>query len=431
MDFGELLLAPARTDEERRRFSALSRLLEVTRSLAAAIDLTTVLQIIAQEVRQALDCDRASLYQYDPIHDELFTRAVTSLEINEIRHGLDEGITGYAARHRMVVNVPEPALDSRWNSSIDERTGYTTLSILAAPLLAPDGTLLGVLELINKQDGVFDAFDERLIQAFAQHASVAIDRARLVDEVRLQHSVEASLNVAKDVQRSFMPRELPAIPGYEVATWWYPHQAVGGDYCDVIPLRNGGTALVIADVSGHGLGPSLLMASVRAALRALILEHSSPSHLLNLLARSLACDLHSGRFITMVLAVLDPLRHSLEFANAGHAPADHFDARHGKFIPLEATGVPLGVDDEPDYPLGPKVRMEVGDILVLCTDGIVEATNACDQQFGRNRLEQIVAEGAQSSMVDLARRIGARVEDHYALASPPDDLTVLVVRRNA
>lgn len=431
MDLCELLLSQ-QADEHvfRQRISALYRLLEVTRVMAAEVDSTTILEVIATEACEALVCDRATVYQYDPKRDELFTLVATELEIGEIRRGLDEGISGYVARCREMVNVPDPAKDPRWNPTVDRATGFQTRSILAAPLVSPrDGALLGVIQCLNNRGGPFDAYDELLLEAFSQHAAVAIDRARLVGELKERQAIDLSLNVARNVQRGFMPGRLPDIAGYEAATWWYPNQAVGADYCDVAPLPDGRVGLVIADVSGHGLGPSLLMASARAALRALMLDHTSAERLLALLGQSLAPDLQNGLFITMVIAALDPRTHTVEYANAGHAPADHFSARTATFTSLEATGLPLGVVDQPEYPPMPPIRLEPGDLLVLCTDGIVEATDAAGQPFGHARLRALVRASAREPVADLVRRLGAEVEAYYDGPSPADDLTVLVVRR--
>ena len=338
----------------RQRVAALNRLLEVTRRLAAEIDLQSILHTIATEACQALACERATLYQYDAATQELVAVLAMDLEIPQLRQKLDHGISGYAARHRTLVNVADPASDPRWNSRIDQATGYQTRSILAAPLVSPhDDALLGVLELLNNVGGPFDTFDEELIIAFAAHASVALDRARLVEQARARLDVEAALRVARDIQRGFMPGRLANIPGYDLATWWFPHQAVGGDYCDVLPLRCGGTGLVIADVSGHGIGPSLIMASTRAALRALILEHSAPDVLLNLLVEALAGDFDKGHFITMVIAVLDGQTHTLRYANAGHAPALHYMKSEDRFLTLAATGLPVGIEHLPCYPAAP------------------------------------------------------------------------------
>lgn len=419
------------SSELTRRLEGLGRLVEVTHALAAEIDLTKLLEAIIHQACRALDCDRASVFQYDAATKELFTVLATELEVAEIRTTLNRGISGDVARTRRLANVPDPAADPRWNPDVDRATGYRTTSILAAPLLAPhNGALLGVLTLLNKRNGVFDSLDEELLTSFSQHAGIAIHRAHLVEELRRQGRTQASLEVARQVQRGFMPDKLPAIPGYEVDTWWFPNEAVGGDYCDVVPLRDGRMGLVIADVSGHGLGPSLLMASVRAALRALILEHTSTEVLLNMLSQALISDLQDGHFITMVMAALDSQSHRVEFANAGHAPALHYCAASDTFVELEATGLPLGVLDRPEYPFGPAFDMDIGDMVILCTDGIVEAMNEESEQFGQKRLEQIVRRMAKRPMTELTLEIGQAVSAHYIGESPPDDLTVLAVRRN-
>ncbi len=416
--------------ELQEQLDGLTRLLDVARVLAAEINLTKVLETITHEACKALDCDRASLFQYDAKRDELFTLVTTELEIAEIRHSLDHGITGHVARTRELANVSDPYQDPRWNRSVDRATGYKTRNILATALASPhDNRLLGVLQLLNKNDGAFSRFDEKLVQAFSQHAAVALDRARLVDELHSRQAIETSLNVARDIQRGFMPSRLPEIPGYDVASWWFPNQAVGGDYCDVIALRDGRIGLVVADVSGHGLGPSLLMASVRAALRALILEHSSPEVLLGILGRSLADDLQDGRFVTMILSALDFTGHTVEYANAAHAPAMHFCRETSAFTTLETTGMPIGVLDRPEYPQGPPVTMHVGDLLFLCTDGIVESMDADGEQFGMKRLEAILREHHARPLDELVRHVGACVEQHFEGDYPPDDLTILAVRR--
>lgn len=422
--------ASASASQLQQQLAGLSTLLEVTRRLAEEINLNQVLETITREACKALDCDRASLYQYDPERRELYTRVATDLEIAEIRHDIEHGISGYVARHGQLQNVPEPARDRRWNSSVDQRTGYHTRNLLAAPLRSPhDGSLLGVLELINKNTAAFNAFDEQLAQAFCQHAAVSLDRARWIEAKREHDAVELALSVARDVQRSFMPHVLPDVPGYELASWWYPHQAVGGDYCDVLRLRDGRYGLVIADVSGHGLGPALLMASVRAALRALALEHSQPAELLTLLDRALAPDLQEGRFITMLLAALDTRSHTLDYANAGHGPALVYRPAMGSVQTISATGLPLGVLDEPTYEVGPRVPMAPGDTLLLCTDGVVEAANAADQPFGRERLERVLVEMSGAPVTEVVERIAAEVTGHYVGDSPTDDLTILVARR--
>jgi serine phosphatase RsbU (regulator of sigma subunit) len=285
--------------------------------------------------------------------------------------------------------------------------------------------------MLNNQGGPFDSDDESLAVAFSNHAAAALDRSRLVEEIQQRNELEASLNIAREVQRRFMPSQMPQIPGYEAATWWFPNEAVGGDYCDVIPLTDGRIALCIADVCGHGLGPSLLMASVRASLRTLLLRETSPQVLLESLGRALVDDFQNGAFVTMVLAMLDPRSHHIRFANAGHAPAMLYRAADRSFVELESTGLPIGVLDQPDCPLGPVLTMHPGDIIVLGTDGIVESMDQKGMQFGNERLQDCILKGAADPLPELVRNIGRAVELHYVGDSPPDDLTLLAVRRNA
>ncbi len=407
----------------------LNRLLEVTRVLALEIDLTRALDAIVKEASNALQCERALLYQYDAKREILFATAGTDVPVTL---KIDQGIAGFVARQRQMVNVSDTAADPRCDDTYDQAAGYRTKTILAVPLIAArDGRLLGVLEMLNNEGGPFDSDDESLAVAFSNHAAAALDRSRLVEEIQQRKELEASLNIAREVQRRFMPSQMPHIPGYEAATWWFPNEAVGGDYCDVIPLSDGRIALCIADVCGHGLGPSLLMASVRASLRTLLLRETSPQVLLESLGRALVDDFQNGAFVTMVLAMLDPCSHHVHFANAGHAPAMLYRAESRSFVELESTGLPIGVIDPPDCPLGPVLTMHPGDIIVLGTDGIVESMDEQGTQFGNERLQGCILKGAAGPMPDLVRNIGRAVELHYVGDSPPDDLTLLAVRRDA
>lgn len=405
----------------------LNRLLDVARALAVETDLAKILDMIVGEATKALACEKAILYQFDAKRNVLFATAGTS---RELVLDLGQGIPGFVARQRTMVNLLEPTCDARWDGAYDRAAGFTTRSVLAAPLVASrDGRLLGVLEFLNNLGGPFDPDDEALALAFSQHAAAALDRARLIDELHRRRELDVSLQTAREVQRRFMPSQMPAISGYEVATWWFPNEAVGGDYCDVIPLPAGDLAFCVADVCGHGLGPSLMMASVRAALRTLLFDQRSPQVLLERLCQTLAPDFEHGSFITMILGHLDPQRHVVTFANAGHSPALLYRSSADEFVELESTGVPLGVILPTEYPLGPALGLAPGDLVVLATDGIVESMDQRGQQFGIERLQQLVKRSAAAPIQDLVRSIGRQVELHYVGDSPPDDLTVLALRR--
>ncbi|MEX0700844.1 MAG: GAF domain-containing SpoIIE family protein phosphatase [Planctomycetales bacterium] len=413
-----------------RQLAGAMKLVEVTCELAREHGLDRILNVVTRGVCEALACERATLYLFDEEAQELVTRVATELEIEEIRSPIDRGITGWVARRRMIANIPDPAVDARWNSAIDRRTGFQTRSILAAPVVSRhEERLLGVLQALNKKDGPFDGFDEKLIEAFASHAATALERAELIEDVRRAHELHVSVEMGRNIQAAFLPSRLPSIPGYEVAAWWQPAEAVGGDYYDLLQLPDGKLGLVVADVSGHGVGASLIMASVRAMLHVMARTRSEPEEIVSLLSQSISADLHEGRFITFLLVALDAARHQLTYANAGHGPALHFCRETRRFRTLESTAMPIGFAEDPRVPRGATVEMRPGDLLLLATDGAIELRDARDAMFGRERLERLIAENCTlpaAQLMNVLREAITRFNPHD---DPPDDVTLLLVER--
>jgi serine phosphatase RsbU (regulator of sigma subunit) len=420
----------ARVGRPRPRLAGLMKLVDITRRLAAETELDPILKIIVEGSCEAVECERASIFLYDAQHNELYSRVAIDLEVQEIRTSLDTGINGWVARHRRLLNVSNPRTDSRWNPQVDQQTGFHTRNILAAPLISPDGErLLGTLELLNKVSGnAFDRADENLLHAFAAHAAVSLERVELLDQARKTQELAADLETARRVQSRFLPQRLPDLPGYAMAAWWQPALGVGGDYYDVIPMRDGRVALAVADVSGHGLGPSLIMASARAMLHVLLRTQSDPASVLSLLNQTIQPDL-GGRFITFMLAALDPAAHVIEYANAGHGPALQLERATGRVHSLGATCLPIGIltgslpEPTRKRPIAP------GDLFVLATDGAVEQRDAGQQMFGRERLERLVRDHQALPAKELLEVIKRGVKEFFTGEFPDDDVTVLVVER--
>ncbi len=405
-------------------------LVDVTCQLAAQHDEEAVLRLVTETVCEALDCERATLFLADESGRELTTRVVTELEISEIRIAFGTGVAGWVAEHREVANIPDPPLDSRWNGAIDRATGFRTQSLLAAPLISiHDGRLIGVLQLLNRRSGVFDEFDEKLIQAFASHAATAIERGRLMEKARKSQAMQLALEMSRSIQTGFLPRQLPAIPGYDLAAWWQPAEEVSGDYYDVIPLPDGRIGLIVADVSGHGIGPSLIMASVRAMLRVLCQTASNPSDILRTLARSITPDLQEGHFITLFFAALDPVTHEVIFSNAGHGPA--LCRRHdtGGFEVLRSTTWPIGFEASAPHDSDGQLTMAPGDTLILATDGAIELRDAERRMFGRPRLEACISSAADGTADGMIAQMRGAIGEFLQGRLPPDDITALVVKR--
>lgn len=414
-----------------QQLSGLTKLLSVTRELAALHQLDDVLRAVTSGVCDALSCERASLFLYDRQRDELFTRVVTELEVEEIRSSTENGIAGWVARRRKIANIPDPRLDARWNSSIDRKTGFHTRNILAAPLVSQrDERLLGVLQLLNKKDGEFDEFDEQLLEAFASHAATALERAELLDEARRSQELQVAIDVGRRIQASFLPGELFSIPGYDVATWWQPAEQVSGDYYDVLPLPDERCGLFIADVSGHGVGPSLIMATARAMLKVLTRTDSDPDVIHDNLAEALLPDLRDGRFITFLSVALDPQRHEFEFVNAGHGPAFVLRRESDRCETLGPTTLPLGFPVDENKDAGGPVVLQPGDLLVMATDGLIELPNAQRELFGGPRLQELIRRNAGKSAGEIVAAVQKAVAEFAPGTRVPDDITLMVVKRN-
>jgi sigma-B regulation protein RsbU (phosphoserine phosphatase) len=428
---GSMLDRDQPADWVRHRLIGLTKLMEITRRLAAQTELGPILEIITDGACQALECERASLFLYDEKRRELYTRVTTDLEIHEIRTSIDAGFNGWVGRNKRALNVSDPASDERWNASIDRQTGFQTRAVLAAPLISPrDERLLGTLELLNKKNGqAFDQADENVLLAFAAHAAVSLERVELLDNFNKTREIEVSIDAARKLQAGFLPQRLPRIEGYELAAWWQPALGVAGDYYDVVRLPDGRLALAVADVSGHGLGPSLIMASARAMLHVLSRTISQPGRILTLLNETITPDLKLGRFVTFLLGALDTQRHTLSFANAGHGPAFHLQRRTSRIRQLEATSCPIGVTLDELRDSAEPIDIEPGDLIVLATDGAIEQRDAEGEMFGRARFEQLVRENQTVSAPRLLEILKAKIKGFYRGSHPDDDVTILILER--
>lgn len=242
----------------------------------------------------------------------------------------------------------------------------------------------------------------------------------------LNHMSE-QLNVARSVQMSFFPKDLPRHGGYRIAAATEPCEATAGDYVDAFELGNDRVAILVADVTGHGLGPSLLMSACRSALRALATAELPPSQIIAKLDALLEHDLTDGRFITMIFGVLDGSG-AFTFTNAGHGPA--MVVLNGEWQMLLPHRTPLGVglDFGEEEAKETTIRLNSGDRVFLCSDGVSEAMDASGEQFGMERLAAIVAD-VSIDQDQVVQRVRDAIRKHTGAPIMKDDVTILCVDR--
>jgi len=250
-----------------------------------------------------------------------------------------------------------------------------------------------------------------------------LSRARTQRRAQRLHDEE--LHEARAIQDSLLPKKLPCIPGYEVAAMTQPLRFVGGDYYSVVPVSEHETAFCIADVSGKGMPAALLMSSLQAALQPLIAQRLEPHELCHRLNRIL-CDLTPiGKFISFFYGLLDTRSNRLTYCNAGHNPPLLVRA-DGTSTELKAAGAVLG--QFPHWLYEPsRLQMRPGDKLLLFTDGLVEAPNSDNDQFGEQNLIRIARENAYASAEDLMARLLRSASDHCG-AHFHDDSSLIVLK---
>jgi phosphoserine phosphatase len=419
---------PASSAGHPKRVRDLESLLEVVKALAVEKDLDRLLHLIIEQTTRVMDAERSSLYLYDEGQNQIWTKIAQGMSSREIRLPLGTGIAGTVAQTLQTVNIPDAYADPRFDRAWDRASGFRTRSILCMPMRNHEGKLIGVIQVLNKHDGPFTAYDEQLLGAFSTHAAIALDSARLIQHYIEKQKMEQAMEIAREIQQSLFPKSHPAIAGYEVAGRTWPCDQTGGDYYDYIQFPDGSLGLVVADVTGHGIGPALLMSEARAVVRALASRMSSVAEVLTRANAFLAEDFEAGRFVTMFLGQLAPKEGRFRYSSAGHGEPVVYRRATGEFLELESTGPPLAVVPDAEFPEGEAVTLAPGDLLVITTDGVEEAMNAGREQFGKERLRQAVLQRSREPAQDILTGIYEETIGFIGPAPRQDDITLVVVK---
>ncbi|MFQ6049308.1 MAG: PP2C family protein-serine/threonine phosphatase, partial [Phycisphaerae bacterium] len=410
-----------------KRISDLAALLEVTRQLAVTIELPALLSSIEQAARRVLNCERATVFLYDPQRQELRSKIATGLD--ELRISAEAGISGQVVRTRQPINVPDAYADPRFNAEVDRRTGCRTRNMLTFPLIDYDGQLVGVLQLLNKIGGAFDAYDQMLAQSLSAQVAVALQRQRLLEQYAEKQRMQRDLDIARRIQEDFLPSADPRVPGFDIAGWNRPADETGGDYYDFLDLDDGSLVIAVADATGHGIGPALLAAECRAMLRAIVsLTQDLPSVLAQT-NKLLCADLPGGRFVTAFVGLLQPSQSRLVYISAGHGPVLFYEAAGRNVRQIEASALPLGIVPSTDFAPAEQLRFAPGDMMVVMTDGFFEACGADGRQFGIDRIGQLIGRYSSISAGALIQQIYRQVSSFTDSTRQRDDLTAVVIKR--
>jgi sigma-B regulation protein RsbU (phosphoserine phosphatase) len=346
------------------------------------------------------------------------------------RVAIDDGILG----HCLSLGEPMHVTDVKNHPSFrDAFTRYTDdVSALLSPLRYA-GKDLGVLVVARRhQDGGFNSNDFTVFRAAAEQSSFAIGNARIHREANEKRAMEGELRNAREVQRILLPQADPVVAGFRISGTNLPARIISGDYYDYIKLENNRFGIVIADVSGKGVPAGLLMAMCRSALRSVAPGETSPSKVLAAVNRQLFPDIREDMFISMAYGILDEATGKLTLARAGHDPALLYRRTTGKVELLRSPGLALGIDSGAVFERvtrDQEVDLNSGDCVLFYTDGVKEAVDPHDEEFGMERMSEAFRSAAPLGSEIVLKQMQEDLTHFTGVGPQMDDITLVAIEK--
>jgi phosphoserine phosphatase RsbU/P len=400
------------------RIDDLLKLQEWIPKITSILDLDLLIDQIVNHVSCAFGCLETNLYLHDEGRSELELACVCGCTLHDkgdrLKVGID-GMVGRVAASGEMHYAPDVRVDPYYLPCEE-----STLSEVAIPLTV-EGKLVGVFSASHSELDAFPPEQLQLLRALCSHIAVAVRncrRFRAEQQERQRMSREAE--EARIIQQALLPKVSPYVPGFAISGLSVPAGDIGGDWYDFIPFNDGCWGLVLADVSGKGTAAALLMSATRGMLRSLADTCSSPAETLSKLNQLMLEDFPSGRFVTLIYAILDPQNRTLKFASAGHLPPLFVEGDHARFLQSDA-GTPLGLSKGGFSES--EINLTQGSQLVLYSDGITEAAGFDDEEYGPDRLREHVLKphaSGESILTDVRHYVNG--------AGLQDDATVIFVR---
>lgn len=389
--------------------------LEALEVLGSSLDLDRTADHVVEGLESLIACERASIF----VRDRDGTGAIVCQRMHERGHGsrkadkpeLGQGPVGETLRS---------------GRALISKRAEAGVAFMVTPVVGGGGRVLGALLVEAGDDAAYGDSDLETLMSYARAAAPAIERALLYKQLVSDRRVTGELEVARQVMSGLLPAEAPELDGFDIAAVIEPAYEVGGDYYDFIPLGNERWGFAMADVSGKGAPAALVVAATRATLYALARRELALRSILQRTNEFIhASTGPRAKYVTLFYAVLDTHARRFIYINAGHLPPVVL-RRNGDIELLRSGGFPLGFFDNPRY-FEQFVQLETGDMLCLYTDGLTEATNKNDEDYGRNRLVDVLKAHQHASSSEVCRALLSDVR-RFSGSAPVDDATVLVLK---
>lgn len=411
---------------------------QLSYEIGSIFDLRILCQRIIEKIVQTVGLKRASIMLLSN-DSQLQITASHGLPggLNGQLISLNQGVSGWVVQQAraLMINhekqVPDELkfrLLKRQKSQKSLKDAFISVPLICIPLKS-NIKVVGVINISQKLDeNVFSGEEFKLIQAIASLSASMIHNLQQYQEAKRVESLHKELWLASQIQQGLLPQTKPDIPGFDAAGACVTAEAVGGDYYDFFNFDNS-HQIVLADVTGHGISSAILMSSVRSTLRALLVKN--PQHLTEVafqLNNFIIEDAgNSGLFVTLFLLSLEANGHHFSYINCGHIKPFFYCEKTNSVELLPSEGIPLGIMPQMNY-LGHQQSVAKGDILLLLTDGLLEARNFADEMFGLQRVEEVLRENHQKSSEGIANCLFEAVKGFSHPQAPADDRTIVVLK---
>ena len=413
----------------RLRLEELSTMYRLTAEFTGLRDLQEVLDTITQTVVTLLGVQACTIRLLTEDGEHLAIKSANNIDDSHLIQGsiplLHSRIDHEAIRTGKMVYVPDLGNDPRVLFPQGARA-EGLISCLAAPLIYK-GQTVGVIRMFTGKKHEFNRYEQALFHAVAGQAAAAIVSADLQEEAVTAANIKRQLRLAGDVQQRMFPRKTPELPGMTIADIYIPCFELGGDFFDYLPLDADRVGFVVCDVVGKGVRASLLMASIRASLRAHAANTSDMSEIITRVNADLCEMTEVADFATLFYGVIDSRTRRVSYVNAGHPAALLF--RDGRVVPLISSGGVVGVEEDWGWE-EQELVLQAGDLLFLHSDGLIEALNFADESFGQDRTERAVQEAieARQTPEGLIQHVLWRMRNFAGLQTRVDDLTIVAIQ---
>lgn len=341
----------------------------------------------------------------------------------------DEGMLGSVLSSRVAQHVPDVKNHNAFRDAFihfDEE-----ISALIAPMTY-GGNDIGLLVITRDSNSrPFSESEFKLFQSASEQSAFALGNAKIHHEANEKRKFESELRIARDIQSILLPNADPDIPGYRIQGTNTPARIISGDYFDYIPLQNGKTAVVIADVTGKGVGAGLLMAMCRSALRCELLREQDPLEALSRVNKQIFADIREDMFISLALYILNDKDGSIQLVCAGHDKAP-LVRKNGDLEWIKPPGLAIGLDDGDVFSRITKlhdIQLDSGDCLLLYTDGVTEAMNPEQDEYGKDRMADSFKSAAKGGAKHIITELNKNLESFVNGYHQMDDITIIAIEK--